>query len=488
MNKKEFLRKVGLAKKKTYPTTYSYELVPDTFSCFDKIPIVCKQHGVFYQKASSHIHGQGCRSCYNESILLLRGSGTSEFVNKSKKIYGDKFSYHNTNCKTVNDQVTVTCSLHGDVVVTPKSHFRIKFGCPKCSDELTKKYKREEIIKLSNEVHGNRYDYSKFIFTNVNEKAEIICPIHGSFFQNVRSHFGAKKCGCPKCSRVNTRLTLEQFLANAKAVHGEKYDYSKTVYTTSLEDVIITCKKHGDWSQRAHSHLSGNGCLKCNQELRILPLDDFIKSAKEIHGDKYDYSKVVYTGNKNKVEIICPKHGSFWTKPNSHVSSRNGCQLCQESKGERAIEIILNKYGIDFIREYRIEPQKFRYDFYLPDFNIYIEFHGKQHYCPVELFGGEKEFLLTKKRDMMKLKLVCETGAELIVVNYLNLNAGMLESILINKLKRVYHCWYLINKKITVFKSVLDVYRVFNIPTNIIVEEEFINEIRKQIPDFKILF
>ena len=347
--------------------------------------------------------------------------------------------------------------------------------------------KVEKVIGMAKAVHGNRYDYSKFTFKTVNDNAEIICKIHGSFFQNVYNHYG-KKCGCPVCSRENDRASLSTFVAKANEVHDGKYNYSKANYSTALSKITITCPKHGDFVQRAQSHLSGNGCMKCYREMNILSPEVFIKNAKGVHGDKYDYSKVVYKGNKQKVEIICQEHGSFWIKPNTHVSSRNGCHLCSESKGERAVELILKKYGITYIREYRIEPHRFRYDFFLPDFNIYIEYHGQQHYKPVELFGGESEFKLTVKRDEIKTKLVYKTGGELVVVNYLNLNARMLESILVGKLKRIYQCWYVMNGKITVFRSVLDVYKFFNIPSNIFVEEYFVNEIRKQIPDFKILF
>lgn len=135
----------------------------------------------------------------------------------------------------------------------------------------------------------------------------------------------------------------------------------------------------------------------------------------------------------DKIQIVCKAHGLFWQKPNSHISAKNGCRLCYESKGERAIEQILLKNGYAHTREYRIEPHLYRYDFYLPELNLLIEFHGQQHYQPIELFGGEREFKETQRRDSKKRKLAIENGFGLIVLNYRDMNS--LEKILLRKIE-----------------------------------------------------
>ena len=123
----------------------------------------------------------------------------------------------------------------------------------------------------------------------------------------------------------NKKLTTEEFIKRAREVHGDKYDYSKVEYINSNTKVCIICPEHGEFWQTPGSHLSGKGCEKC-----VRPSYDtksFVDCAKKIFGDKYDYSKVEYVNTKTKVCIICSKHGEFWMKPNVHLQGC-GCNLC----------------------------------------------------------------------------------------------------------------------------------------------------------------
>ena len=128
--------------------------------------------------------------------------------------------------------------------------------------------KTEEFIKKAREIHGDKYDYSK---TNLNKKdnkrrVSIICPIHGEFKQNFHSHL--KGCGCSKCGKAKMALTQsftkEAFIERAKNVHGNKYDYSKVEYKGSHKKINIICPNHGEFEQMAYSHLNGHGCPKCS--------------------------------------------------------------------------------------------------------------------------------------------------------------------------------------------------------------------------------
>ena len=127
------------------------------------------------------------------------------------------------------------------------------------------------------------------------------------------------------------RMTKEEFVMRAKAVHGDKYDYTKTTYKNNKFKITVICPIHGEFEQTPLNHLRGRGCRKCGFDLihdknRVL-MDDFIKKAKAVHGDKYDYSKVVYKSSREKVCIICPEHGEFWQTPSNHLSGR-GCRKC----------------------------------------------------------------------------------------------------------------------------------------------------------------
>lgn len=122
-----------------------------------------------------------------------------------------------------------------------------------------------------------------------------------------------------------------EFITYCKQIHGDIYDYSNVVYVNNLKEVLIICKDHGEFLQLPKTHKRGNGCIKCGLIKRANSKrsnnNEFIHKSKEIHGDKYDYSKVEYKKAINKVTIICPAHGEFLQTPNGHLDGK-GCRPC----------------------------------------------------------------------------------------------------------------------------------------------------------------
>lgn len=127
------------------------------------------------------------------------------------------------------------------------------------------------------------------------------------------------------------KLTTEKFIEKARLVHGNKYDYSKSVYVTSHCKLVIVCPVHGEFEQIPNSHLNGRGCDQCGVQtrakLKAMSTNGFIDKAKSIHGDKYDYSKTRYVKSKLNVTITCPIHGDFTQTPNNHLRGA-GCFDC----------------------------------------------------------------------------------------------------------------------------------------------------------------
>ena len=190
---------------------------------------------------------------------------------------------------------------------------------------MPNKKTKEEFIAKAREVHGDKYDYSKVEYVGALTKVCIICPEHGEFWQEANSHLRGQ--GCPKCKYEKQTSSTEEFIQKAHKVHGDKYDYSKVEYVGALTKVCIICPEHGEFWQIPSAHLRGQGCPKCKAKKQTCTTDEFIAKAKKIHGDKYDYSKVNYVNRKTKVCIICPKHGEFWQTPNHHLSGC-GCPKC----------------------------------------------------------------------------------------------------------------------------------------------------------------
>jgi len=186
---------------------------------------------------------------------------------------------------------------------------------------MPRKKNKDDIILEFKGIHGDKYDYSKVNYVHSKTKVIINCKKHGDFQQTPNHH--KQGGGCPKCSGT-MKLTQEQIIRQFKEKHGENtYDYSKVVYVNSMTKVIIGCPEHGDFEQRPSKHKGGQCCKKCGNKIswdkRRKTSEDFIKEAQEKHGDKYDYSKVVYKTSHTKVIIGCPKHGDFVQPPISDI-------------------------------------------------------------------------------------------------------------------------------------------------------------------------
>ena len=138
--------------------------------------------------------------------------------------------------------------------------------------------------------------------------------------------------------------TTEDFIIDAKKIHGDKYDYSLVDYKNCKERIKIICSIHGDFEQTPDGHLTGRGCFKCSGTIKRTK-NEFIEKDRMIYGDKYDYSLVEYINNFKKVKIICKKHGVFEQQPNKHLLNQN-CILCSGLKRKTTEEFILQTINI----------------------------------------------------------------------------------------------------------------------------------------------
>ena len=351
-----------------------------------------------------------------------------EFVLKARAIHGNKYDYSKVDYKSCDDKVCIICPEHGEFWQTPYHHLHRKQGCPKC---IGRHMSTEEFVAKANKIHHNKYDYTRVILETIKnreqQKITIICPEHGEFKQTPNSHLNG--CGCPKCGKLTASkqhaqtltMSLSEFVKRAREMHGDKYDYSKVTFKTTSDKVCIICPKHGEFWQRASSHINkGNGCPKCHPNHKRT-LDEFVERAREVHGDKYDYSKVEYVNNITPVCIICPKHGEFWQRPNSHISRKQGCPECAQSKLEKSLKDILENEHKTIFSQKTFEWTKngkrvLRYDFYDEGNNVLYECQGIQHIRNCSEAFGDEYFLPLLQRDQEKYKLAKENGVELVYV------------------------------------------------------------------------
>lgn len=186
------------------------------------------------------------------------------FLEKCFKIHGEKYLYHNTIYVKALEKVSITCRIHGDFLQRPSSHLQ-GHGCSHCH------YKSAGgttgFIIDATAVHATTYNYDKVDYAGRHTKVVIYCYKHGDFEQTPAAHIRLKQ-GCKKCAfeKIPDRHlgAAKDFIDKATAVHGDRYDYSKTEYVRSRFKVEIICKEHGSFWQTPNAHLSGHDCVECS--------------------------------------------------------------------------------------------------------------------------------------------------------------------------------------------------------------------------------
>jgi Zn finger protein HypA/HybF involved in hydrogenase expression len=341
------------------------------------------------------------------TIFVLKLS-KEEFIERSVIKHNGKFDYSKVIYINSNSKIEILCKEHGSFWQRAKNHMHGR-GCSQCYDKNISN--TNEFITKSNIVHKNKFSYENTIYVNAKTKVEIKCNIHGTFLQLPSNHLAG--AGCPACA--GKLITTISFVEKAKSIHGDKYDYSSTKYKSMRSKIMIECKTHGTFKQTPQVHLNGSGCKKCHIEflslLKSRSYDDFVAKANLIHGGKYQYKQSLFFIGKDKIGIVCFKHGTFEQLKGSHLSG-NGCPKCKSSKGETKIRNILKDYKIIFeeqkIFNQCIDKTSLKFDFYLPDYNLCIEYDGRHHFGPFS-FGKcknkqsmEKNYKDVFKKDQIK--------------------------------------------------------------------------------------
>ena len=329
-----------------------------------------------------------------------------------------------------------------------------------------KKQTKEGFIDKANKVHGNKYDYSKVDYVNSGTKVEIICPEHGSFFQSPRNHIagqGCKQCGL-ESNRQKFTKNSDKFKEQANLIHNNKYDYSKVNYVNNHTPVEIICPEHGSFFQSPGSHLSGRRCPVCG---RTSGVEKHIKWTKEnvlSAASKYETISD-FQNNEPSAYMAARKNGwmdeiiplmkvmkQTWTKdsiidlmknytnksdftddhPNARMAAmRHGWwdeitshMDTVESRGEILVNGILTKNSINFNTQQKFKDctskrgkycRKLPFDFYVPDYNVCIEYDGRQHFEPVY---GEEQLEIQKFIDNLKDEYCKKNGIKLIRIPY----------------------------------------------------------------------
>lgn len=288
---------------------------------------------------------------------------TYEFIEKSKRLHGNKYDYSKVNYISSNEKVIIICPIHGEFEITPNSHLNGR-GCRICGIQqrsATQSKSTEEWIKQAKEKHGDKYDYSKVEYINNKTKVCVICPIHGEFWINPYKHI-SRGDGCSECSKKK-KLTTEIFIERANKTHNNFYVYSKVEYINTWTKVTIICPIHGEFKMTPNKHMNGQGCPICryikSANGRRRPIEEVIEKANKTHNYQYDYSLITeYKNDRIKYPIICKEHGVFYQTMNNHICFAEGCPICGRIRSDN-----MRKYSQEEWIEKAKEAHNNRYDY-----------------------------------------------------------------------------------------------------------------------------
>lgn len=340
---------------KVHGDKYDYSLIEFPIKAHDTISIICGTHGLYTQKAYSHIAGNGCNKCKKTSSNKM---SFDDFVHSCIQKFSNKFSEYKTtdNFSLSHSIISFACPIHGRQEMKALLHRNSVKGCPACYSEHRSDRQligHHKYLEKANKIHANKYEYP-FIETEFkNSASEIIvrCKIHGDFKTNARQHLRASNCPiCANLSRASaTRKQVKDIITEASKIHNNFYDYSLvTQVKNNKHKIQIICPIHGIFSQSVNNHLRGQNCPKCaleknnpvsSQEIILRDWLSLSLSIKCYHSYRPDFL------SGQELDLFLPDYnlaieinGAYWHSlkdENYHINKLNRC----EANGIRLLQL-----------------------------------------------------------------------------------------------------------------------------------------------------
>lgn len=386
------------------------------------------------------VEGKDDRAIMGIKLNKARAFTKDEFIERSRKIHGDKYDYSEVEYINNRTKVKIWCNTCQEFFwQTPDAHLS-GCGCSKCAQKSREEKNRSniaEFIEKARNVHGDKFDYTESVYVNSSTKIKISCTVCGNiFYQDPESHLAGN--GCPNCARIlrgeRESLSNEEFLERARNKHGNKFEYLDE-YQRGEIPIRIRCIIHGcEFSQTPVSHLNSSCCcpecrLEAFRESRCITKEEFLVKAVEIHGlGEYDYSEIEYIDYETPIKIFDPlRNEYFWQRPHAHCDG-HGNPRRTGSRGERLVSRWLQENNIEnniserYIKDIKRTVGGIIVDFaiYYNNTKIWIEYNGVQHYrSDIDFYGrSNEEFQIQLNRDQQIRDYCTKNNIKLIEVPY----------------------------------------------------------------------
>ncbi len=416
----------------------------------DIVTIICPSHGPFELYAANHVSTRkkhGCPECYAE-----RRSDSVEFVRSEIiKRGGTLLDPMNNGKSYIKSEARIQVQCDGcKKIWTPKWR-SLKVNnrwCSICTKKYGKSISFESLEALANEVGGTVIRFPDNPIPSVNATDEIDYKCNGcnkiqynKKVYTLNNRKNTHSVCCEHCGRFQLSKTFEEVRT---MVEDESYtliefpDNGLIKKVKTKDYITVQCDNgHESYRVRLHNWRTGKRCPLCRNEKNAatskLEKEEIMRRIIESHGDRYEYPNFKdfeYLGKEQKIAIICAEHGEFVQRIDCHSRRGSGCPMCNSSIGENLLRKLLEeKYNKPFtsVRHPKIvNPRTGRaleLDCYNEELNLAFEYQGRQHYEPIDFFGGHDAYEERVYRDQHKKRACQELGIRLVEIDGRDINS-----------------------------------------------------------------
>lgn len=271
-------------------------------------------------------------------------------------------------------------------------------------------------------------------YVNSTTKVEITHLLCGAVFTalplNILRGHGCKNCANNNLSK-NRRKSNDEFIQEIINLYKGEYIPLEEYGKNSKEKILFKHSICGNvWKISPSNILKGRGCPECFNKRKGVSqkntTENFSKIVEQESNGKYVLLGE-YVNAKTKVSIKHLVCETILEMTPDKFKQGQRCRCSNLSKGEMQITEFLNNKSI-FFKFQKTFPncrnkKELLFDFYLPEYNLCVEYHGEQHYSPIDFAGkgvswAKKEFLKNTKRDKIKEKYCKDNKIPLIIIPY----------------------------------------------------------------------
>lgn len=397
------------------------EVIGEYVNTNTKITHRCLIHNTTWDTTPTRVlQGVGCEMCRKDKFRQIRCKTHEQYIQEVAEC--------NSNIEVVGKYVDAKmpiehyCKQHNILWSTYPNNILKGCGCVECGKEKIGDKNRKDHEQYISELQKSNSNIV-LVGTYINAVTSILhkCLIDGYEWYAQPNNILSGK-GCPVCAN-NIKKTHKEYVDEVAKISSHIQVLEE--YINSNTPILHRCNIHNlEWKVIPSSIIQGCGCLECGKEkLRnslIKSHQCYVEELKEVNPNVIVLEE--YKGSYTPILHRCLIDGNEWYTTPTSILTGNGCPQCHESKGEKEIRRLLDKYGIAYESQYKFDDCKdtriLPFDFYLPDYNSCIEYQGKQHYEPIEYFGGQEKLEYIQKHDSIKNEYCKNKGITLLHIPY----------------------------------------------------------------------